>query len=574
MNLDTQNLPPEVAAYIRSLEQEKQRLEQRKQQLEQEKQLLEKQLVKMQSLNEQLVQMRKRMFGQSSEQIQYVDAQQLDFFNEVEACSDASAPEPGKTTPVKAHARKAKRTKEELTEGLEHKKVVCELPEQEQICAKCGSTMVRIGEKFVRSELVIVPAQVYVVDYYAASYKCAHCETQTGESYIRQAEAPVPVMKKSMAAPSTVAYVMQEKFQNGVPLYRQEAYWKGQGVDLRRNTMANWVIRSARWFKPLYEQLRRELLRQDIVNVDETRVHVLKEDGRESSQMSQMWVFCSAEKKIALYQYSPSRSGRVAKEMLQGFSGYTQTDGYSGYNCLDSVTHVGCWAHARRKWVECFVDGKPVQGSRSEAAFHLIEEMFSLEQAWKDQSPEARFTQRQEKLRPLLNSYWELLDSFEAAEGTALSKAKAYSLNQKQALNAVLLDGRLELTKRLSHNLCKPAERCRIEAADRRYYTWPEGIAARKRMPVERKSENFCRWQTSAAWMTSRTCSRRPLPNSWRTVWRQSWMRTWATADMTTRTKLQTTAGMVIAARRSGQALETWKSRSPGTGKGNLNPRC
>ena len=148
INLDTQNLPPEVAAYIRSLEQEKQRLEQ-------EKQLLEKQLVKMQSLNEQLVQMRKRMFGQSSEQIQYVDAQQLDFFNEAEACSDASAPEPGKTTPVKAHARKAKRTKEELTEGLEHKKVVCELPEQEQICAKCGSTMVRIGEKFVRSELVI-----------------------------------------------------------------------------------------------------------------------------------------------------------------------------------------------------------------------------------------------------------------------------------------------------------------------------------------------------------------------------------------------------------------------------------
>ena len=202
---------------------------------------------------------------------------------------------------MKAYARKAKRTKEELTEGLEHKKVVCELPEQEQICARCSNSMVRIGEKFVRSELVIVPAQVYVVDYYAASYKCAHCEAQTGESYIQQAQAPVPVMKKSMAAPSTVAYVMQEKFQ-----YRQEAYWKGQGVELRRNTMANWVIRSARWFKPLYELLRKELLRQDIVNVDETRVHVLKEDGRETKQMFQMWVFCSAEKKIALYQYRPT----------------------------------------------------------------------------------------------------------------------------------------------------------------------------------------------------------------------------------------------------------------------------
>lgn len=107
---------------------------------------------------------------------------------------------------MKAYVRKAKRTKEELTEGLEHKKTVCERPEQEGICAKCDSVMVRIGEKFVRSELVIVLAQVYVVDYYAASYKCAHCEAQNGESYIRQAQ--VPVMKKSMAAPSMVAYVM------------------------------------------------------------------------------------------------------------------------------------------------------------------------------------------------------------------------------------------------------------------------------------------------------------------------------------------------------------------------------
>lgn len=117
--------------------------------------------------------------------------------------------------------------------------------------------------------------------------------------------------------------------------------------------------------------------------MDKTRVRVLKEDGREPRQLSQMWVFCSAEKEIALYRYSPGRSGRVAREMLQGFSSYTQTDGYSGYQCLDSVTHVGCWAHARRKWVECFVDGKPVEGSKSEATFRLVEEMFALEQARK-----------------------------------------------------------------------------------------------------------------------------------------------------------------------------------------------
>src|SRR5699024_5204274 len=135
-------------------------------------------------------------------------------------------------------------------------------------------------------------------------------------------------------------------------------------------------------------------------------------------------------------------------------------------------------------------------------------------------------------------------------------------------------EGIKEAGWRLSHNLCKPAERCRIEAADRRYYTWPERPAPRKKTPVERKAENSCRWQTSAAWMTSRTCSRRPLPNSWRTVWRQSWMRTWATANMTTIARPQTTAGMVIAARRFGPALEMWKSRYPGTGKESLSLRC
>lgn len=102
------------------------------------------------------------------------------------------------------------------------------------------------------------------------------------------------------------------------------------------------------------------------------------------------------------------------------------------------------------------MDGKPVQDSKSEAAFRLIEEMFALEQAWKDETPQARSDLRQENLRPLLEQYWALLDSFEAAEGTALSKAKTYSLNQKEALNAVLLDGRLELTNNLAERTVKP----------------------------------------------------------------------------------------------------------------------
>lgn len=390
-NIDMSTLSPEVAAYIRSLEETV--LEQKME------------LVKLQSLTEQLVNLRKKMYGQSSEKVQYVSGEQLsmyqDFFNEAETYSNASAPEPGKTTPVKAHERKSKRTKEELTAGLEHKKVLCELSPEERSCARCGTEMIKIGEKFARTKLVIVPAQVYAVDYYVASYKCAHCEKETGESFILQAESPVPVMKKSMAAPATVAHIMQEKFQKGVPLYRQEEYWKSQGVDLQRSTMANWIIRSSCWFQPLWDVLRKELLSSGIINADETECHVLKEDGRESKQMSRMWVFCSKEKHIALYQYNPTRSGTVAREMLKDYSGYLQTDGYSAYNAVEKATRVGCFAHARRKWVDCFVDGKPVKDRMSEKAFQLIERIFALESTWKGLPPEKRLEHRQKELKPV-----------------------------------------------------------------------------------------------------------------------------------------------------------------------------
>lgn len=314
-DIDLSTLSLEVAAYIRSLEEKNQKLEEGNR-------TQKDALVRMQSLNEQLVCLQKRMFGRSSEKIEYVNCKQLDFFNKAETYCDAAAPKPGKTVPVTAHARKAKRTKAELTEGLEHQKVLCELLEEEQICAKCGTRMTPVGEKHVRTELIIVPAKISVIDYYVATYKCVHCEKEVGGSYIEQAKVPVPVMKKSMAAASTVAYVMQEKFQKSVPLYRQEEYWKGQGVALHRNITANWIIRSSRWFVPLWDAFRKELLRCDIVNADETDCHVLKEDGRELKQMSKMWMFCSPEKNIALYQYRASRKGQVVKEMLEGFSGY------------------------------------------------------------------------------------------------------------------------------------------------------------------------------------------------------------------------------------------------------------
>ena len=135
-----------------------------------------------------------------------------------------------------------------------------------------------------------------------------------------------------------------------------------------------------------------------------------------------MWMFCSPEKNIALYQYKPSCGGKVAKEMLKGFSGYLQTDGYSAYNAVESVTRVGCWAHARRKWVDCFEGKKPVEGSQSEKAFAYVEKLFALEACWKDMSPDERQKHRMAEMKPVMDAYWDFLSSFSSEKDSNLQK--------------------------------------------------------------------------------------------------------------------------------------------------------
>ena len=208
--IDLNLLSSELAAYIRTLEEKNKTLEQK----------IVKQQVQMQNLYEMLVNTRKHTFGQSSEQSKYLsDADQMNFFNEAEKEFNSGAAEPTEQTiRVAEHTRKDKRTKEELTESLPHYEIDCTLEGEDKICDICGAELVCIGKEKVRSELVIIPQQMAVVDYFRSSYKCAACEKESGETLIQKAVVPAPVMKKSMAAPATVAYVMQEKYENAVPL--------------------------------------------------------------------------------------------------------------------------------------------------------------------------------------------------------------------------------------------------------------------------------------------------------------------------------------------------------------------
>ena len=170
------------------------------------------------------------------------------------------------------------------------------------------------------------------------------------------------VYLKGPASASTVAWTMYQKYANGLPLYRQEKDWKQYGAQIRRTTLANWIIYgSQNYFQPMYDYFHRELLKRSFAMADETRVQVLNEEGRRAQTQSFMWLFRSGENglpAIILYGYSPTRNGSHARKFLEGYSGYLETDGYQGYNNLPGIRRCTCRAHIRRYFIDAVSKGK------------------------------------------------------------------------------------------------------------------------------------------------------------------------------------------------------------------------
>ena len=276
------------------------------------------------ALQEQVDYLTKKLFGPSSERRSDDIPGQQNLFDEAEVEQDPSLLE-GETV-IREHTRKKKAAHEELFKGLKVEKVVVPLPEEDQICPVCGTQMVLIGEEYVRRELEFIPATCKVIEYYSQSYGCPSCKEGLGDTekpVIVKSQVPPALLGKGPASASAAAWTMYQKYANGLPLYRQEKDWKQYGVQISRTTLANWIIYcSKNYFQPMYDYFHRELLKRSFVMADETRVQVLKEEGRRAQTQSFMWLFRSGEDGLAeiiLYGYSPTRSGSHAKDMQRSF---------------------------------------------------------------------------------------------------------------------------------------------------------------------------------------------------------------------------------------------------------------
>lgn len=408
---------------------------------------------------EQVLLAKRKEYGSSSER---TAESQLGLFNEAES-EMTSKPS---TVRIPEHQRKKKQKglKEIQFQGIPEEIIEHHLAESELVCPCCGGAMHDMGTE-VRQELKVIPAEIKVVNHVRHKYACRHCEKHETSTPIKAAHSPAPVLPGSFASPSIIAYIMDQKYTWGLPLYRLEQSWSRMRITLSRQTMSNWIVAASdKWLKLVYEYMHQDLLKRNVLHADETTLQVVNESGRKAKQKSYMWLYRTGREAppIVLFEYKPTREGENPKEFLTGFSGYLQVDGYEGYNKVKNVTLVGCWAHARRKFDEALTvlpkKDRDRGGTASHTGLEYCNRLFEIERTLKSVSTEERFKARLEQSSTLLEEFhkWLTDQAAMALPKSVIGTAVTYCLNQWLKLTAFLEDGRLEIDNNRSERSIKP----------------------------------------------------------------------------------------------------------------------
>ena len=430
------------------------------------------QSLEIERLKEQLRLAAHKRFGASSEK---ADPAQFGLFNEAEAATEpASEAQQEDEITVPEHRRR-KGGRKPLADDLPRVRIEHDIADSEKLCP-CGSGHARrkIGE-IVTEQADIVPARVQVLQHVRFKYgPCDVCDGVFPETKPDAVEArpviaaamPPQPLPKSIASPGTCAFITTAKYADGLPLYRLEKILARYGLDVSRGTLAQWMIRLGRLIVPLINLLEEEQLGYDILQMDETTVQVLKEDGRAAQTKSRMWVRRGGppDKPVILFNYEPTRSGKIAWRLTEDFKGYLQSDGYGGYDAVgrrEDIVHVGCLAHARRKFDEALkAQKKTGRGGLARQGFDLIQRLYRIEKIAREagMSADARKKLRDDKARPVWNEMRQWLDRVRrhAPPSTKTGAALTYLDNQWTCLVRYLDDGRLEVDNNHCENAIRP----------------------------------------------------------------------------------------------------------------------
>ncbi len=417
-------------------------------------------------LLEQIRLLRAQLYGRKTEQIVIEGGPQplplFDMPEPVDNEEEDDDEEDGIHVP--AHTRK-RGGRKPLSDDLPRVEQLHDIDDADKIC-ECGCELTRIGEE-TSEQLDIIPAQVRVIRHIRPKYACKNCEGVQGNgSTIKIAPVHPTLIPKSIASPGLIAHLLTGKFIDHTPFYRQEKQIIRLGVEISRTSMCKWAMQAAVACQPLLNLLQDEVLEGQFINIDETTLQVLNEPGRSPTSKSYMWIFRRGDPKkpVLIYQYHPTRSGDVVREFLHDFQGFVQADGYKGYDFLDlieGIRLIGCWAHARRKFMDVIKgQGKKRKKSATDKALNYIKKLYKLERTMRknELNPEAIYRMRQKEAKPILDDFekWLSKNKLLTPPKGLLGKAIAYTLNQWHRLVGYIEDGCLSIDNNMAENAIRP----------------------------------------------------------------------------------------------------------------------
>jgi transposase len=410
--------------------------------------------------NERLVQIIKEMqrhrFGRRAETLP--EDQMLLGLEDVEQAEAGVAAEQEKQSAAARSeaARGRRRNRGALPTHLPRIEVIVDVGDK--TCPCCNGRLHKIGED-VSERLDIVPAQFRVLVTRRPKYACRACE-----GAVLQAPAPARLIEGGLPTEATVAQVLVSKYADHLPLYRQGQIYARQGIDLDRSTLADWVGRAAWHLRPLHDRLMDLLRASPKLFADETTAPVL-DPGRGRTKTGQLWAYArdgrpwgGSDPPIAAYVYAEDRKSSQPITHLAGFHGVLQVDGYAGYRALaktNSVQLAFCWSHVRRRFYELAAAGPAPIASE---ALERIAKLYAIEKDIRGRDPEARRMARQEKSRPIADTFepWFTAKLALISQKTKLAEAIRYALSRWDGLTRFLNDGTIEIDSNTVERSIRP----------------------------------------------------------------------------------------------------------------------
>lgn len=337
-----------------------------------------------------------------------------------------------------------------LPEDLPRQRIEHDLPEDQKVCPCCRNRMHRMGETV--SEQLHIEVKATVLQHVRAKYACRHCDRTGLTTPIVMAPMPAQPLPGSVATPSTLALVLANKYVDGTPLYRLAQALARANVSISRGALGNWVIRSADLhLLRLYEVLKQKLRSQPLVHGDETWVQVLKEDGRDAQAKSFMWAYRSgqdSEQPVVLFDYQPGRGQEHPQAFLGDYRGLLMSDGYDAWRTLDGATHLGCMAHARRKFTDALKarkkpGGPPLQALKFFETLYEVERLARQTPGEGETRADYTLRLRQQHSLPVLVAFKKWLDDQapKVLPESLTGKAISYARNQWEYLTRYVHDG-------------------------------------------------------------------------------------------------------------------------------------